>query len=124
MKDHGVIVIHHADSYCEPIVEDMAEIGIDIWQGVLPSNDIPAIQKKLQGRMVLMGGIDAAVVDRADSTEEEIRAEVRRACESYGPGGHFIPCLTYGLKDSGIYPNVDATIEDEIDRYNQQNAKE
>ena len=28
--------------------------------------------------MALMGGIDAAIVDRADSTEDEIRAETRR----------------------------------------------
>lgn len=118
MKEHGVIVIHHSDSYCEPIAEDMAEIGIDIWQGVLPSNDIVAIQKKLNGKMTLMGGIDAGIVDRIDATEEEIRNEVRRACETYSPFGHFIPCLTYGGKNSGIYPNVDATINDEIDKFN------
>lgn len=47
---------------------------------MLPSNDIPAMQKKLDGKMVLIGGTDAAIVDRADSTEEEIRREVRRAC--------------------------------------------
>ena len=41
MKDKGVIIMHHADSFMEPIVEDMVELGIDIWQGVLPQNDIP-----------------------------------------------------------------------------------
>lgn len=46
--------------------------------------------------MTLMGGIDASIVDRVDSTEEEIRKEVRRACEEYAPHGHFIPCITYG----------------------------
>ena len=122
MRDNGVIVVHHADSYCEPIAEDMAEVGVQIWQGVLPSNDIVAMQKKLDGKMVFMGGIDAAKVDRADSSEEEIRAEVRRACETYAPGGHFIPCLTYGLKDSGIFPGVDRIIEDERERYNQEHA--
>lgn len=65
----------------------MVDLGIDIWQGALPENDIPKLQKQLNGRMTLMGGIDAAIVDRADSTEEEIRKEVRRACQSYGPGG-------------------------------------
>ena len=85
MKDHGVIVMHHADSFCEPIVEDMVEIGVDIWQGVLPQNDIPKIQKQLDGRMVLMGGLEASVVDRADSTEEEIRADVRRALRRLRP---------------------------------------
>lgn len=122
-KEHGVITMHHADSYLEPIVEDMAEIHIDIWQGVLPSNDIPALQKRLKGRMVLMGGIDASIVDRIDSSEEEIRAETRRACEAYGPGGHFIPSMTYGRPGSSIYPKTYATIEDEIERYNRKYYK-
>ena len=59
MHDHGVLVMHHADSFLEPIVEDMAEIGVDVWQGVLPENDILKLQKQLDGRMTLMGGIDA-----------------------------------------------------------------
>lgn len=115
MKSQGVMVIHHADSFLEPIVEDMAEIGVDIWQGVLPQNDIPGILKRLDGRMTLMGGIDAAIVDQQDVTEETIRAETRRACMTYGPLGHYIPCLTYGLSGS-IYPQVDAIIKDEIDK--------
>ena len=73
MKDHGVIIMHHADSFMEPIIEDMVDLGIDIWQGTLPQNDIPKLQKQLNGRMTLMGGIDASIVDRVDSTEEEIR---------------------------------------------------
>ena len=38
MKDHGVIIMHHADSFMEPIIEDMVDLGIDIWQGTLPQN--------------------------------------------------------------------------------------
>ena len=96
---------------------DMVELGFDVWQGVLPQNDIPKLQKQLAGRMTLMGGIDASIVDRADSTEEEIRREVRRACEEYAPGGHFIPCITYGGPGC-LFPHVDPSIDDEIDRYN------
>ena len=114
MKDHGVLILHHADSYCEPIVEDMVELGIDIWQGVLPTNDIVKIQKELDGRMTLMGGIDS-VIDRADAGEKEIREEVRRACMTYGPGGHFIPSLTYGLPGA-MFPHLDPIIYDEIDQ--------
>lgn len=119
MKDNDVLVIHHSDSYCQPIAQDMAEIGIDIWQGVLPTNDIVELQKELQGDLVLMGGIDS-VIDREDQTEEEIRQEVRRVCETYGPGGHFMPCITSGLKGSGIYPLTDSIIDDEINRYNKE----
>jgi hypothetical protein len=117
LKKKGVIIMHHADSFMEPIVKDMVELGIDIWQGVLPQNDIRKLQTQLHGRMTLMGGIDAAIVDREDSTEEEIRMHVRDVCESFGPGGHFIPCITYGAPGT-IYPAGDKYINDEIDLYN------
>ena len=117
-RDNGILIIHHADSFLEPIVEDMAEIGVDVWQGALPENDIVRILNKLDGRMTLMGGIDVAIVDRADSAEEEIRKETRRVCETYGPCGHFIPSITYGAKDSALYPHIKPIITEEIRQYN------
>lgn len=116
-RDAGITVIHHADSHCESIVEDMVDIGVDIWQGVLPQNDIPKIQKQLNGRMALMGGIDAAIVDIEDVDEEIIRAEVRRACDEYVPAGYFIPCLPNGLRNGAIFPRTDEIIDDEIAKY-------
>ena len=116
IRSRGVIAIHHADSYLVPIVEDMVEIGIQVWQGVLPENDIPALQEKLRGRMVLMGGIGAAI-DRPDSREEEIRAYVRQTLETCCPGGHFIPCITYGISGT-VFPHVDPLINSEIEKYN------
>ena len=117
IRERGVIAIHHADSYLVPIVEDMAEIGIQVWQGVLPENDIPALQEKLGGRMVLMGGIGAAI-DRADAGEEEVRAYVHDALHRYCPGGHFIPSITYGIAGT-VYKHVDPWIDDEIKKYNE-----
>ncbi len=116
-KEKGVLIMHHADSFCEPLLEDMVDLGIDIWQGVLPQNDIVAIQEKLQGRMILMGGIDAGIVDRADATEEEIRQETRRACSEYMPGGNFIPGITYGGPDIYLFPHVKAPLDDEMAKY-------
>ena len=118
IRSQGVIAIHHADSYLVPIIEDMVEIGIQCWQGVLPENDIPALQRQLNGRMILMGGIGAAI-DRADSTEEEIRTYTRKILEECGPGGHFIPSITYGLAGT-IFKHVDPFIDDEIRKYNEQ----
>ena len=118
IRSRGVIAIHHADSFLAPIVEDMAEIGVQVWQGVLPENNIPELQKRLNGSMVLMGGIGAAI-DRPDSTEEEIRAYVRNALETYCPGGHYIPCITYGGPGT-VFPHVDPIINEEIAAYNQR----
>lgn len=116
MRDKGVIAIHHADSYLSPIVEDMAEIGIQAWQGVLPENNIPELQKRLKGRMILMGGIGAAI-DRADAGEEEVTAYVEDVLRECCPGGHFIPCITYGLPGT-VYKHVDPYIDAAIDRWN------
>ena len=116
IRSRGVIALHHADSYLVPIVEDMAEIGIQVWQGVLPDNNIPALQRQLKGRMVLMGGIGAAI-DRQDASEEEIRSYVSHTLRACCPGGHFIPSITYGLAGT-VFPPVYPIIDDEIDKYN------
>lgn len=109
------MIMHHADSFLEPIIGDMEELGIDIWQGVLPQNDIVKIQSQLR-HMVLLGGIDAAKTDYPGAPEEAVRAEVRRVCETYIPGGRFIPAVTAGGPTS-INAHIDPIIADEIARY-------
>lgn len=116
IRSQGVIAAHHADSYCAPIVDDMAEIGIQIWQGVLPENNIPRLLAHLDGKLTLMGGVGASI-DRADATEEEIRRYMKEVLWADCPMGHFIPCITYGLPGT-VYKQVDPIIDDEIDRYN------
>lgn len=116
---NDIIVIHHADSFLQPIVSDMAEIGIDVWQGILPDNDIPAIQKELDGNMALMGGIETVLVDSEDASEEQIRTETRRALDTYTPAGHFIPSITYG-DPTCFYPKTLDIIRDEIRKYNSE----
>lgn len=120
LKENNILVLHHADCYCETIAEDMAEIGVDIWQGVTPENDIPMLQKKLRGRMAFMGGLDAAIIDVPDVLEETVRGEVDRACDAYVPGGGFIPCLTYGGDGGSIYPQVGVIAEDEIAKWSEE----
>ena len=114
-----IIVIHHADSHCAEIIDDMADMHIDIWQGALPSNDIPALQRHLMGKKpYLMGGIDAGIVDNPFSTEEEVRQEVQRAIHDSEALPGFIPCITYGLPES-IRPGIFEMISEEIEKYNQ-----
>ena len=58
-------------------------------------------------------------IARKKLTQEEIRKEVRRACEEYAPNGHFIPCITYGGPGC-LFPHVDSIIDDEIEKYNKE----
>ena len=116
IRSRGCIAIHHADSYLVPIVDDMAEIGIQVWQGVLPENDIPALQRHLNGRLTLMGGFGAAI-DRKDAAPEEILTYARDVLRRDCPGGHFIPSITYGLAGT-VYPHVDTYLDQAVDEYN------
>ena len=117
-REQGLVSIHHADSFLEPIVGDMVEMGVDVWQGALPENDIVRLQKETAGAITFMGGLDVSKIDLETATEAEIRAEVRRACESYAPGGHYIPSLTYG-GPSFICERARPIVTDEIARYNE-----
>lgn len=119
INSRGVQVILHADSYMEPLVEDLVDMHVTTWQGALNTNNFKKIQEVTNGKLILMGGIDS-IIDRADWSEEEVRAEVRRTIENYAPYGGFIPCITYGLPES-IYPGVLECITDEIDKYNAEN---
>lgn len=94
--DCGIIFMHHADCVCQPLVLDMLEMGIDIWQGTIPQNDIVEIQRITEGKLPMVGGVDGPKIDIENITEEEIRAEVRRAFDTYCPGGPFFPSIANG----------------------------
>lgn len=94
--DCGILFMHHADCVCQPLVTDMVEIGIDIWQGTIPQNDIVEIQRITEGKLPMIGGVDGPKIDVENITEEEIRAEVRRAFDTYCPGGPFFPSIANG----------------------------
>jgi uroporphyrinogen-III decarboxylase len=63
-KDNGVeLVIHHSDSYAANLVPSMIEMGIDIWQGVMTTNNVPELIKQYGGKITFMGDVDSGVID-------------------------------------------------------------
>ncbi|NLG10193.1 MAG: methyltransferase [Coriobacteriaceae bacterium] len=121
IHDIGALYVHHADCYCQPIVEDMVELGVDIWQGVIPENDIVEIKRITNNKLAMIGGIDVPYCDRENATEEEIRSHVREKIDLYCPGGYFFPGLP-----SGACLNAwnDSICRDELDKYGRQWAQE
>ena len=115
IRARGALISHHADCFCSPLAQDMVDLGINIWQGVTPENDIPAVQAAVQGKLTLMGGINAPIVDRVGASEENIREEVRRCLREYCPGGYFLPCVT---SEQAFTPGVQEIIDDELRRAN------
>jgi len=113
-KDKEILFMHHSDTYLEPLIPEMIELKIDIWQGAIPQNDIVMLQKKYRGRIAYHGGIDIAAIDYPIPDEDKIRAEVRRAIDTYAPNGGIIigiPSL------AAIFPRVQEIYLDELAAY-------
>jgi uroporphyrinogen-III decarboxylase len=113
-KDNGVeLIVHHSDSYAATFVPFMIEMGVDIWQGTMTTNDIPALIETYGGQISFMGGLDSAEVDFPKWTPQNCAEHVERACRSCGKN-YFIPNLTQGLNFSsfpGVYDEVSAQID-------------
>lgn len=119
-KSHGVeLIIHHSDSYAATLVPDMIDMGIDIWQGVMRSNDIGSLIKQYGGQISFMGGIDSAAVDYEGWTPEVVAEQVDRACREFGKL-YFIPNASQGLPMStfpGVYEELTKQIDLASKRY-------
>ena len=114
IHESGMIYMHHADCICQPIVTDMVELGIDIWQGVIAQNDIVEIQRITEGKLAMVGGIDGPKVDIEGISEEAIRQEVRRAIDTYCPAGRFYPSIPNGIC---FRKWNDSIVKDELKKY-------
>lgn len=113
-KDNGVeLIVHHSDSYAANLVPYMIDCGVDIWQGVMSTNDVPALVRKYGGQISFHAGIDNGRVDRADWTKESIMAEVEKFCRECGKL-YYIPGTTMGGPES-TYPGVYEAVSEAID---------
>lgn len=113
-KENNVLIVHHNDGFSATLVPSMIEMGMDIWQGVVPTNNIPELIEKYEGQITFMGGIETKAIDLPNWTQENVAAEVERAITEVGLHRSFIPCQTSGVGLShfpGVYEAVDAEID-------------
>ena len=113
-KANGVeLIVHHSDSFAATLVPNMIEMGVDIWQGVMNTNNIPEMIKQYGGKITFMGGIHSGIIDHPEWSQEQIAAEVKRTCEENGKL-YFIPSSCQGLPGSsfpGVYEATDVEVE-------------
>ncbi len=121
LHENGVLVQHHNDGYSANIVQDMVEIGIDIWQGTLPTNDIPKVIEETEGNLCILGGVAVDGFDVPNGDPEKIRAEAKRAIYEYGPCGSFIPCATC---INPIFPENQKVLDEALNEFGAQFMRE
>ena len=119
--ERGVeFIFHHSDSYAATLVPYMIDMGMDVWQGCMETNDVPALVEKYKGKIAFMGNIDNKDVDFDGWTEDDCVEVANRACEDVynrtGLGG-YIPCINQGNPGS-VYPGTYMALANGIDDWN------
>lgn len=110
-KENGVeLIVHHSDSYAANLVPHMIDIGIDIWQGVMTTNNTPELIREYGRKISFMGELDSGPLDHPGWEAKAIADQVEKACTSCGKH-YFIPCLTQGLNFSSFPGVYDAATE-------------
>jgi len=118
-KEHGVqLIVHHSDSYAANLVPAMIEMGIDIFQGCVTTNNVKDLIEKYGGQISFMGDLDNGQLDKEGWTKEEIVKAVENVCRKNGKL-YYIPCLTMGGPGS-TYPGVYDAVNEEIDRMSKE----
>jgi len=114
-KSHGVeLVVHHSDSYAATLVPYMIDMGIDVFQGCVDTNNVPELIRRYGGKISFMGAINNGVVDVPFWTDALIAEYVEKTCRECGTL-YFIPCCTAGGPASSC-PGVYDAVTREIDR--------
>ncbi|UWG96316.1 uroporphyrinogen decarboxylase [Dehalobacter sp. DCM] len=118
-KANGVeLIVHHSDSYAASLVPFMIDMGIDIWQGVMTTNNTPELIKQYGGRISFMGQLDSGPIDFPGWTPELVAREVEKVCKECGKL-YFIPNLTQGLNFSS-FPGVYDAVSKEVDKISKE----
>ena len=113
IQEMGAVPQMHVDGYIEDVIPDYAEMGVRMIQPFQVFNDINKYKEMYN--IVAVGGWDAfGRGNQPDSTEEDTRASVRLALDTYGPGGR------YAFWNSGAtprYPDRLRWISEEVNSY-------
>ena len=90
-KEAGLPAEHHNCGAFWPFVKHIVNMGFNSWNPAQPTyNDLPGIKREFGRKLAIVGGFENnGMVSWPETTEEEIRAEVRRILDELAPGGGF-----------------------------------
>ena len=98
-KEAGLPAQHHNCGKFELFVPYMVDMGYNAWDPAQSVNDLLGIKEKYGRRLTLCTGVAGnGFCSWPETTEEQIRAEVRRVMDLYAPGGAY--CFMGGILGS------------------------
>jgi uroporphyrinogen decarboxylase len=81
----------HCCGYCRPLLEDMIEIGMELWDSVPPNvkdNDATELKRAYGDLITFVGGVDHLLM--VNGTPKQVADEVRLRLDQLAPGGGLI----------------------------------
>ena len=118
-KEAGLPAEHHNCGAFWPFVKYIVDMGFNAWNPAQPKfNDLPAIKEEFGRKLVICGGFENnGMVSWQNTTEEEIRAEVRHSMDTLAPGGGYaFGGAVLGNPENPIVIERNAWITDEYEK--------
>lgn len=116
-KRHGLIIWFHCCGCCRPVLDDLIEIGIDLWDpvpGYVTGNDQAQLKQRYGNRLSFVGGVDQPNI-LVKGTPQQVRDEVKRCLDIFAPGGGYIlgpsQCLTDDVPLANAVAMYEAAVE-------------
>ena len=113
-KSSGMKVWFHCCGTFRPVLPDLIDIGMDVWETVqvhLPGNE-PEVLKREYGRHITFFGAINSQRTLPFGTEEDVRAEVRERIRVLGKGGGYICGADHTILPDVPIANVLALIDE------------
>ncbi len=115
-KKHGCKIWFHCCGCCRPLIEDLIEIGVDLWDPVsdyVAGNDHIELKREFGDRLSFIGGVNVKDVVR-HGTPDDVREEVRRRIDILAPGGGYIVGGSQGIMEECPFENVLAMYDEAV----------
>ena len=108
-----VITMYHCDGAIAPILPDLIEIGLEVFNPVqpnVPGHEPDELKAQFGDSLSFWGGIDQQYL-LPRGTPKEIEADVKAKIEALGPGGGYMVAPAHILQGDTPVENVEAFIE-------------
>jgi uroporphyrinogen decarboxylase len=101
--DRKLPVIFHSDGFVEPLLPDLIEAGIDCLQPleVKAGMDLLRVKQRFGGRIALIGGMDARVLETNDPAA--VRAELEAKLPGAMAGGGYVLQVDHSVSNRVDY---------------------
>ena len=110
-KEEGLIISLHCCGNVEPLMDDIVECGVDVFDPFQPeAMDIWALRKTYRGKLAFWGGLSVQKT-MPYGTPADVRAETEKLLTDMAQGGGYILSPAHSLSGDVPIENIEAFLD-------------